>query len=275
MIMEYVDGSSLNQIVSKHGPLSIARAANYVKQAAHGLQHAHAAGMVHRDIKPGNLLLNRQGIVKVLDLGLAHLFRNNVSGNHTAKPAEKRMVGSDDYLAPEQIVDSDTVDRRADIYSLGATFYFMLTGKAPFEDMEVDHHKLISHVTRRPTPVRQLRTEISEALETLIQRMMAKNPWDRFQQAADVIKALEPWTLEPVPPPPADEMPELRLAARRSGTGEENSLSAAVKAPGKNSWVLGGGSSSRFIIVGNPNNSQPVPPSDSSSTPETTDAGNA
>ena len=128
LVMEFVDGASLQDIISRSGPLSPERAAHYIKQAAQGLQHAHEAGLVHRDIKPGNLLLDRTGTVKVLDLGLARFFepgKDNVTERYDEKNA---VLGTADYLAPEQ-ARGDAVDIRADIYSLGATFYFLLTGR--------------------------------------------------------------------------------------------------------------------------------------------------
>src|SRR5205823_2211260 len=120
LVMEYVDGVSLHDLVRQRGPVEPAAAADYIAQAAHGLQHAHEAGWVHRDIKPANLLLDRAGTVKVLDLGLARLLGDDaepITGAHDA-------LGTADYLAPEQGADSHAVDIRADIYSLGATLYF-------------------------------------------------------------------------------------------------------------------------------------------------------
>jgi serine/threonine protein kinase len=238
LVMEFVDGSSLQEIVKRHGPLDSLRAAHYIRQAALGLQHAHEVGMVHRDIKPGNLLLSRQGLVKILDLGLARLFRDT----HNDSPEELgnagRMVGTEDYLAPEQIVDSDKVDIRADIYSLGATFYFLLTGIAPFDEVQAELLKLIRHVTRKPRPMRELRPQIPEGLAVIVERMMAKNPWERFQTPGAVVQALTVWTRTPILPPPDAEMPELSLAARRSGI--EGSLSSAVRKGSKSSWVISG-----------------------------------
>jgi eukaryotic-like serine/threonine-protein kinase len=130
LVMEFVDGASLQEMVARRGPMDPIRAAHYMAQAARGLQHAHDAGLVHRDIKPGNLLLDRNGMIKVLDLGLARFFepgKDNVTERYDEKNA---ILGTADYLAPEQ-ARGDTVDIRADIYSLGATFYFLLTGKAP------------------------------------------------------------------------------------------------------------------------------------------------
>ena len=126
--MEYVDGSSLQEIVKKAGPMDVLRACHYMRQAALGLQHAHeTAGLVHRDIKPGNILVDRSGIVKILDMGLARFFHDE--DDILTKKYDENVLGTADYLAPEQALDSHAVDIRADIYSLGATFYFCLTGK--------------------------------------------------------------------------------------------------------------------------------------------------
>jgi serine/threonine protein kinase len=236
LILEYVDGSSLQHIVSHHGPLGVERAAHYIRQAAQGLEHAHQHGFVHRDIKPGNLLLDRQGMIKILDMGLVHILRDK-SEEQAAQ--EKRMVGTDDYLAPEQIVDSDQVDARADIYSLGATFYFLLTGRAPFQDAERDHHKLMWHLIRKPKPVRVHRPEVPEALAQVIEKMMAKNPWDRYPTPASVAEALVPWTQSPIPPPLDKEMPRLCPAVqKRSGV---RAMVGAAAVPGSRpgrSWVI-------------------------------------
>ena len=130
LVMEYVDGSSLQDIVKKAGPMNVLRACHYVAQAAQGLEHASQASLVHRDIKPGNILVDRSGVVKVLDMGLARFF--NDEDDILTKKYDENVLGTADYLAPEQALDSHGVDIRADIYSLGATFYFMLTAKTPF-----------------------------------------------------------------------------------------------------------------------------------------------
>jgi serine/threonine protein kinase len=238
LIMEYVDGASLEEIVTKRGPLDISRAAHYIRQAALGLEHAHEVGLVHRDIKPGNLLLGRNGLVKILDFGLARLFRDSHADFAHLTADDGRMVGTDDFLAPEQVINSDKVDIRADIYSLGATFYFLLTGTAPFEDAGDDYQKLVRHVTRRPRPVREVRPEVPDGIATLVVRMMAKNPWERFQTPGAVAHALDRWTYIPIPPPPEGEMPELSLAARRPALA--GSLSSAVRTGSRTSWVIGG-----------------------------------
>ena len=148
LVMEHVDGSSLQDIVKKAGPMDVLRACHYIRQAALGLQHAHdTAGIVHRDIKPGNILVDRNGIVKILDMGLARFFHDE--DDMLTKKFEENVLGTADYLAPEQALDSHSVDIRADIYSLGATFYYCLTGRTPFADGTVAQ-KLIWHQTRQP-----------------------------------------------------------------------------------------------------------------------------
>lgn len=202
MVMDYVDGSILLDIVRAHGPMSALRAAHYIRQAAIGLQHAHEAGLVHRDIKPGNLLLDRRGLVKILDMGLAR-FADDEEDVLT-----KGILGTADYLAPEQTRDSHRVDIRADVYSLGGTFYFLLTGSSPFGEGTVAQ-KLIAHQTKQPKPIQSHRPEVPEALSAIVTTMMAKDPAQRYQTPAAVAEALVPWTRTPIPPPPEIEMPRI------------------------------------------------------------------
>jgi serine/threonine protein kinase len=236
LVMEYVDGSNLQEIVGRHGPLDPIRAAHYIRQAALGLQHSHERGLVHRDIKPGNLLLDRHGVVKVLDMGLAHFFHETAKAG-SGKSESKRILGTEDYLAPEQIVNSDEADIRADIYSLGATFYFLLTGQPPFHETSMAYHKLIHHLGRRPKPVRSLRPDLPEDIAKIVEKMMSKNPWDRYQTPLAVVNALTEWTRTPIPPPPEHEMPKLCPAARRVGISQPTPLPAAPSS-GVSSWVL-------------------------------------
>jgi serine/threonine protein kinase len=213
LVMEHIDGSSLQEIVSKCGPLSIERACHYIWQAAKGLEYAHAAGLVHRDIKPANLLLDRAGAVKVLDLGLARLV-NDTADDLTRQLGSRNLIGTADYLAPEQALDSHAADIRADIYSLGVTFYFLLTGRIPFEGTIAQ--KLVGHQKKRPEPVRSIRSEVPEGVARIIERMLEKKPWDRFQQPGEVVDALDLFTETPIAPPPESEMPQLSRAARRA-----------------------------------------------------------
>src|SRR5262245_61199495 len=218
LVMEYVDGTNLHEIVSRTGPLASSRAAHYVSQAAAGLQHAHDHGLVHRDVKPGNLLLDRSGVVKLLDLGLARFHRDTGRSDEvTARYHEQHAVGGTaDYMAPEQGIDSATVDIRSDIYSLGATFYFLLTGRAPFAG-EPLAQKMLGHQVREPVAIPSIRADVPPGVSDVVARMMAKKPGDRFATPVEVIGALAPWTREPARAPSADEMPRTPPAAYRLG----------------------------------------------------------
>jgi serine/threonine protein kinase len=210
LVMEYVDGSSIQDIIKKHGPLDVVRACHYIAEAAEGLQHAHEAGWVHRDIKPGNLLLDRLGTLKILDMGLARLFADD-SDNLTQKFEKNAVLGTADYLAPEQATNSSDVDIRADIYSLGATFYYMLAGKPPFDDGTVTQ-KLIWHQTKPPKSIRDERPDVPKEVEAIISKMMAKKPVHRFQEPRAIVEALRPWTQHQIEPPADEEMPRLCAA---------------------------------------------------------------
>ena len=206
LVMDYVDGTCLQDILKKFGRMDITRAAHYIRQAARGINHAHEAGLIHRDVKPANLILDRTGNVKILDMGIA-LFSESDEEVLTRGP-----LGTADYLAPEQARDSHNVDHRADIYSLGATFYTMLTGKLPFAECKTVAQKLIALQTKEPTPIRTLRPEVPEGLAAVVDMMMAKNPSRRYQALNNVVQDLEPWTSKPIPPPLESEMPELSPA---------------------------------------------------------------
>ncbi len=222
IVMEHVDGSSLQDIVKKAGPMDCTRAAHYIRQAALGLQHAHdAAGLVHRDVKPGNILVDRNGVVKVLDMGLARFF--NDDEDMLTKKYDENVLGTADYLAPEQATDSHGVDIRADIYSLGATFYFCLTGRTPFAEGTVAQ-KLIWHQTRLPKPIRGFRPDVPEELIAVIDRAMAKDATQRFQLPIDFAESLDPWTQSPIPPPPLEEMPQLSIAAMGGSAPDSNQV---------------------------------------------------
>lgn len=243
LVMEYVDGSSLQEIVQRVGPLNPIRAAHYISQAALGLQHAHeVAGLVHRDIKPGNIIVDRSGTVKVLDLGLARFFYDDE--DHLTKQLDDNVLGTADYLAPEQALDSHSVDIRGDIYSLGGTFYFCLTGQAPFGEGSVAQ-KLIWHQTRRPKPIRAFRPDVPEEMIAVINKMMAKDPDQRYQTPIEVVQALARWTQKSIPPPAEHEMPRLSRAARRSSAAETNSSQmgatpSALSARMRKTWHVPG-----------------------------------
>jgi serine/threonine protein kinase len=223
LVMEYIDGPNLQEMVTQHGPLSVLRAAHYIRQAAAALQYAHEAGLVHRDIKPANLLVSRRGTVKLLDMGLARF------SNQTGEVLTQGILGTPDYLAPEQVADSHTVDIRADIYSLGGTFYYLLTGATPFPEATVAK-KLLWQKTREPEPICDIRPEVPRELAAVISTMMAKDRAQRYQTPEEIARALVPWTQTPIPPPAEHEMPRLSPAAR-SAANTMTDLSVTPIAP--------------------------------------------
>lgn len=186
LVMEFVDGCDLASEVSKVGPLSVADAVDGILQAARGLEYAHAQGIVHRDIKPANIMRDASGVMKVADLGLARLSE---TGNQSLTQAGG-IVGTVDYMPPEQALDSTAIDHRVDIYSLGCTLYFLLTGKPPFEGstfMAV----LLKHRDAAIPSLSAARPDVPAALDALDKRMMAKKPEERPQTMTEVIRELE------------------------------------------------------------------------------------
>ncbi len=191
--MEYVDGCDLSNYVTRHGPLSPAKAIDVVLQTARGLQYAHERGVVHRDVKPSNILIDGAGRVKILDLGLARVFRASDDGS--AAPSgvltvEGEVMGTVDYMAPEQSQDTHTVDDRADIYSLGCTLYRLLTGNPPYPG-ETSIMKIMAHHDRPIPPLAEACPAAPAALAALYERMLAKQPEARIQTMREVVAALE------------------------------------------------------------------------------------
>jgi serine/threonine protein kinase len=179
LVMEFVPGSDLSAVVKKQGPLPIAQAVNYVLQAARGLAFAHSKGVVHRDIKPANLLVDGEGVVKILDMGLARLELEGAdAGAGHGLTQTGQIMGTVDYMAPEQAFDTSKADAKADVYSLGCTLYRLLTGGNVFGG-DTLMQKLLAH-REQPTPsLRTVRPEVSAELDAIFSRMMAKQPQDR------------------------------------------------------------------------------------------------
>lgn len=193
LVMEYVEGISLQELVARDGPVPFCEAVEWIRQAAQGLAYAHRMGLVHRDIKPGNLLLDRQGVIKILDLGLARFF-DQERGDSDALTIQhdERVLGTADYLAPEQALDSHSVDARADIYSLGCTLYFLLTGHPPFTEGTLAQ-RLMAHQQKEPPPVEGERADVPADLAQIVRKMMAKRPEDRYATADEVAEVLMGW----------------------------------------------------------------------------------
>ncbi|MFO0822804.1 MAG: protein kinase [Gemmataceae bacterium] len=234
LVMEYVDGSSLQDIVTKFGPLSVLRACHYIYAAAVGLQHAHEMTLIHRDIRPSKLMLDRNGIVKILDMGLARFFIDKQDDSTATNYGN--ASGTADYLASTPSLDHP--DIRSDIYSLGATFYFLLTGQPLFPEGTAAQ-KLIWHQNRHPKPISSFRTDVPAQIVTIINKMIAKKTTDRYQTPVEVMAALAPWVVTPIPPPDEREMPSLSAAA---GMGVKPAASPAPAGgmPGLASVAPGG-----------------------------------
>jgi serine/threonine protein kinase len=252
LVMEYIDGVSLHDLVARRGPLDGARAAYYTAQVAAGLSGLHERSLVHRDVKPANVLLDRTGTVKVLDLGLV---RSELDGDDLTRQEGAKLIGTADYLAPEQAINCSKVDSRADIYGLGATAYYLLTGIPPFAAEKLSQ-KLIAHQVQDVKPPHKLRPGVPVELSAVVLQMLAKQPQDRPQSAADVVTLLQPWLTTAPPLPEEADFPKqasgvatpsiaMSFAHRLNGTSLALS---AVKKPGSKPAVhgLSGGSAVRF-----------------------------
>jgi formylglycine-generating enzyme required for sulfatase activity/serine/threonine protein kinase len=199
LAMEYVEGMNLSRFVKTHGPLPVAQACDFIAQACQGLHQAYQRGLIHRDIKPGNLLVSSSNVIKILDLGLVRL--EQLMDDH-ASPAtlteEGSLMGTPDYIAPEQARDPHAVDIRADIYSLGCTLYNLLTGQPPFPGGTLAQ-KLIRHQTSYPLGVETIRPDVPPALSAVVRKMLAKEPTERHQTPLEVAEALAPFQRAVVP----------------------------------------------------------------------------
>ncbi len=191
---------------------------------------------------------------KILDMGLARFFHDEE--DILTKKYDENVLGTADYLAPEQALDSHAVDIRADIYSLGATFYFCLTGRTPFAEGTVAQ-KLIWHQTRQPKAVRTIRPDVPEELVAILEKMMAKDPSQRYQTPMAVAEALAPWTQTPIPPPPEKEMPQLSLAApgtgptpdSGSGSGSRPTANGERSPTPRKQWQVGSTSGTLPVVT--------------------------
>jgi serine/threonine protein kinase len=190
LVMEYVEGETLQQTLDRDNRVPYEVAVEYVAQAAAGLQHAHEKGFVHRDIKPGNMIRDRFGVVKILDMGLARSASDK--DKLTEKLDEGAVVGTADFIAPEQAINSPNVDSRADIYSLGATLYTLIVGKTPFDGNTTQ--KLMQHQLKTAPRLSDADATLPVELSDVVAKMLAKKPVARFQTPAEVVAALAPWS---------------------------------------------------------------------------------
>ena len=211
LVMEYVDGKDLAHVVAERGCLSVEQALDYIIQTAKGLEYAHSKGLVHRDIKPGNLILDREGTVKILDMGLARMGMLGGAADTAASEClteTGQIMGTCDYMAPEQAKATHQVDHRADIYSLGCTLYRLLTGQKPFKGKTL-MQTLRAH---REAPIPSLceaRPDVPAKLDEAFRKMMAKTPEGRYTSMRELIAALEACvpSKQPVPPPVTRQFP--------------------------------------------------------------------
>ena len=223
IVMEYVPGNTLDEIVELDGPLEFEFIANCIRQAADGLAHAHGRNMVHCDIKPSNLLVTDDDVVKVLDMGMARLVGGKNDGAST--PRDHRVLGTVDYMAPEQAVEGPAFDHRADIYSLGCTLYFALTGQPPFNEGTLTQ-RILKHQTQEPPDVHELRPDAPDELVAICRKMMAKDPRDRYQSAAEVSRVLADWR------PREDDAAEELVETVPAASAAESSLAVALDREG-------------------------------------------
>jgi len=238
LVMEYVDGIDLERLVEQSGPLAVEQARDFGRQAALGLQHAFERGLVHRDIKPSNLIVTPvpgssaavPPVVKILDMGLARLNAPG-SAESLASLTGGGMIGTPNFIAPEQILDAHRADIRADLYSLGCTLYFLLTGRVPFAGRSVIE-TLDMQRWQMPRPIGRHRPEVPAGLVAVVTRLLAKKPEERYQTPAALAEALAV-CLQPPPEavaPAAAPVPSAAPAPARPKTAGRSGRDALIQA---------------------------------------------
>src|SRR3954454_10938540 len=214
LVMEYIEGKNIGAIIAEEGRIEPATAARLARQVALGLEHAQLKGLIHRDVNPYNILVTRDGIAKLTDLGLA------IDQSEQAQVTrEGATVGTFDYVSPEQARHSHSVDTRSDIYSLGCTLYHMLSGQVPFPSPSLPE-KLFGHQAVDPAPLTSLVPDIPEGLARVVEKMMRKSPEERYPTPLDVALALEPFTGTPGTPPYGSQAPPGARAFGRPSMSE-------------------------------------------------------
>lgn len=266
LVVEYVPGTDLRRLVRTRGRLGIQQASNVIMQAARGLEYAHERGLIHRDVKPGNILVTPEGIAKVSDLGLAGFLHETDSD-----PRKGKIVGTADYLAPEQITNPYEPTKLSDIYALGCTLYYSITGKVPYPGGNA-RNKARRHLEETPWHPRRFNEEVSDEFVDLIADMMEKDASVRIQSMAEVVGRLEPWAADvsplltqqmvrsrwmPAPLPTSDD--EQVAGVTETGSADFNADEFAASDPGS----MSGGSQGTFNIHGQEtriSDSEPPPP---------------
>jgi serine/threonine protein kinase len=217
LVMEFVEGQSLDQVLRRKGPLPVAHSCSYVRQAALGLQHAFEQGMVHRDIKPANLMLTPKGQVKILDFGLARLRSEQAQDGRLTQ--DGAFMGTPQYVAPEQATDARKADIRADVYSLGCTLYCLLAGCPPFAG-GTPVQLVLAHLEQEPPSLQEVRPAVPPELAAVVTRMLAKDPAARYQTPAEVARALAPFARSGAKPEPARETLKGSRGSKLPGAGK-------------------------------------------------------
>ena len=227
-VMEYVAGDDLDALVRAKGPLPVPVACGYLLQALHGLQHAHERGMVHRDVKPANLMRTRadgRTVVKVLDFGLAKATSEEPAENGLTLLGQ--VIGTPAYMAPEQVLSASTADTRADLYAVGCCLYFLVCGHPPFPGPTI-YELFDAHRNRRPTPLDEVRPGVPAGLAAWAAKLLAKEPRRRFQTPVEAADALAPFARRPDPQPPSHSY--IALDAPVPGRSPDTLTAAATPA---------------------------------------------
>ena len=251
LVMEMVEGNDLSALVKKNGPFSVEKAVNYVLQAAKGLEFAHHEGVVHRDIKPANLLLDKKGVVKILDMGLARLNGNVDTPKQAELTSTGMLMGTVDYMAPEQALNTKMADARADIYALGCSLYYLLTGKATYDGDSL-MAKLLAHRDQTIPSLSAVRSEVPEQVEAVFKKRVAKTVQDRYQTMAEVIVELERCM---VSSPTSVSLQQPATTAFEDGTFNflkkpHEKRSMLAKPPQKSATGKSGSGKHRFALIG-------------------------